>query len=737
MSNINSITNNLNEKQIEAALSEHKRTLVLAGAGTGKTKVLISRIAYLISIGVDAKSILAVTFTNKAAKEMKTRAIDLINSMVDVEDFYESSLSIGTFHGICNRLLRRHSDLAGLEKDFSVMDGDEQKKLLKEVISDNLESLRIHYNLSDKKEKTKAINSSTNLAYSLIGSLKDEGIRPKDIKDKEEYFRTYNFDIIEVYNKYEEVKDKMHVLDFGDLILTVVELLEANKSLRDHYKLLYRHILVDEFQDTNTIQSKLIDILYDEKESYLFVVGDDDQSIYEWRGAKIENILNFSKINKGTLTVKLEQNYRSTNNILKSANSLIKNNKSRLGKNLWSNKEDGEKIKILSGRNAYDEADKIILNIKRKVLEGYNLNDIAILYRSNYLSRILESSLNTSQLPYTIIGGTGFWSRMEIKDLMSYLSLTINNNNNLAFDRIVNLPNRKIGAKKIEQIKKYADDNGLSRFESLKELIKTKELKGEAGENAKLFSELITSLSDEGIDLGDKLAALLEGSKLIEHYQEKDSEEKGDERELNLNELVNAAKLFKNQNPDEETDQIAFLDYAILQSSNDKKSDGNSLQMMTIHAAKGLEFPIVFLMGWEEGVFPSNKAIEEGNIEEERRLAYVAITRAEKDLYISHAEERYKDQQSGRSIFLSELPNELVTKDSTNKPKDEHFYKKNQDSDWNKDRSEKGYKIGSVYTHSQYGKGIILSVIKNNSNTLEVSVNFKGLVGVKSFFFEI
>ena len=726
------ITNSLNEKQIEAVKSKNQTTLILAGAGTGKTKVLTSRIAYLISLGVDVSSIMAVTFTNKAAGEMKKRTVDMVNSLDLGHPFYEKDFSIGTFHSICHRMLRKHAHIAGLKSDFTVIDSDEQKKLLKEVI---IEKLHIGSEIKDKKEKTKEINKIIGLSVSLINNFKDDGIRPKHIKNGRELYEINGFDIAKVYNEYENEKTKMSLLDFGDLILCVVELLTENKSLKKEYNTTIRHVLVDEFQDTNNIQFKLIELLFNKEDGYLFVVGDDDQSIYEWRGAKIENILDFDKTYKGTLTVKLEQNYRSTNNILKCANHLIDFNEKRMGKALWSSKDSGDLVSINHTANAYAEADLVARDIKRAIRNGDSPNDFAILYRSNYISRIIESKLSENQLPYIIIGGTGFWSRLEIKDLLSYLSLTINTTNNMAFDRIVNTPTRKLGAKKIEQIKIYAIENKISRFAALSELVKNKSIKGDAGKNSELFVNLIKRLNNSKMGLTEKLTILLSESNLIDYYLTKDGEEKGEEREQNLNELINAAKVFKNENKENESDELAFVDYAVLQSTADKNTDGNSVQLMTVHASKGLEFPNVYLMAWEDGIFPSDNALKDGKIEEERRLAYVAITRAEKTLKISSGDTRFPNMPVPISRFFSELPKELLKIKREGQNSRQDYFSSKKQGDWNKSRVINGYKIGSVFEHDKYGTGVILNII-NKGSKIELTINFKGFIGVKKLFIE-
>ena len=730
---MDNILSSLNEEQRKAVKSENHTTLVLAGAGSGKTKVLTSRIAYLVNLGVEPKSILAMTFTNKAAGEMKKRILSMVESL-DLDDpVYPNDFTIGTFHGFCHKILRRHYSEAGLSREFTVLDMDETKKFTKEVIED----LGYCSEIKDKKEKTKELKKITTAAIKLIGYYKDECLKPSDVVFTADDLAYYGFNGLAVYKAYEDEKEKMNSLDFGDLLLYVVDLFKTNNRLLNIYRELYHHILVDEFQDTNTIQSMLIDLLFNKKTNFLFVVGDDDQSIYEWRGANIENILNFPTKFKNTKIVKLEQNYRSTNNILNCANGLIGKNKRRMGKELWSAKENGSLINIKNYSNPYEEGSEVAQIIKNLVNKGHSPSDFAILYRTNYISRVIESKLNEQQLPYVIVGGTGFWSRMEIKDLMGYLTLTINKSNNMAFDKIVNLPSRKIGAKKLEQIAKHAKLNNISRFIALKQLVESKVIKGEANKNALEFIQIIESLDNEDLDLVDKITYLVQNTGLIEHYMDKDGEEKGTERAENLNELINAAIAFNAEevNPDV-SEEFAFIDYAILQTNADKESDGESVQLMTIHASKGLEFKNVFILGCEDGIFPSENALKEGRIEEERRLAYVAITRAEENLMLSFVDERYPRSPIERSRFISELPSHLITihKQATNIKKTNNFRQNYNNSNWTK-RVASGYKIGQTYRHDRFGKGIILTAI-DNGDRVQLTINFKGLIGVKVLFIE-
>lgn len=725
---------NLNKKQYEAVLSKSKQTLVLAGAGTGKTSVLTSRIAYLLDLGLEPREIFAVTFTNKAAKSMKERIEKIVSKLETEQPIYINDITIGTFHGICNRLLKRNAEYAGLNKDFTVIDDKEQSALIEEVI---LTQTNIIDKSLPKKEQNAEVKKVVGLSVSKINSLKDEAITVSNYNFTNEDYAYFGFNMKEIYEKYEEEKEKIKSLDFGDLILRTVELLKGNRKIKEYYNEIYRHILVDEFQDTNTAQSLLIELLYNKESNYLFVVGDDDQSIYEWRGANIRNILDFDKKYDDVLTVRLEQNYRSTNNILNCANNLIKNNKNRKGKNLWSDKSDGNKVEVFRTENGFDEANRVAKIIKSAQKRGENLNDFAILYRTNYISRMIEHELNKEQIPYTIINGLGFWSRQEIKDMISYLTLIVNPQNNLAFDRAIKIPKRGFGDAALKKINKYAQDKNVSRFYALKKNIDTKLLSPKLREEAKSFVNLIDEASHSKKTLSEKIEYLMIKSGLVEYYMEKDGEEKGQERAENINELISAAESFKNENPKDESDELAFINYAVLQSAADKETDGSSVQMMTVHASKGLEFPNVFLMAWEDGVFPSESSIREGKVEEERRLAYVAITRAEKELWISSCEDRGRGTIRPESRFISELPEELINKQFIKKgfnPQNS-FYSGNQtNTSWQKPKLPNGLKIGSKYTHSKFGEGKIITIIPTGENYL-VKVDF-GLIGIKNLFFE-
>lgn len=699
----------LNEEQKKAVQSNNKRVLILAGAGSGKTQVLTKRVAYLLEKGAEPSSILAVTFTNKAAKEMKERI-----SKIKPENVILSDMWIGTFHSLCNKILKKNHNLAGLPSNFQIIDNDDQLKILKDIIRENL-NLFIEY---DNKERNQKIKAAASESLKYISQAKDNIKRSKDCSFTQEEFLYYGYNILNIYKEYEDFLINNFLLDFNDILLKTYELFIDSPSIKDYYNNKFRHVLVDEFQDTNKLQYEWVKML--SNNNYLFVVGDDDQSIYGWRGAQIENIIKFDVENKGTEVIKLEQNYRSTNNILKTANYLIDFNTKRKGKNLWSSKGDGEKVIVKECYSPYQEAEYIARKIKEN--KNFNYSDYAILYRNNSISRILESKLNEFKIPYKIIGGVGFWSRSEIKLMMSYLELVSNYKNNLAFEKSINNPVRGIGKKTIEKIKIKANKESISMFESSIIMINEKSIKGKAAENIKLFLNLISD-SAKFNNIKETLDYIVQKTNIINYYIDTDLD-KGEERVLNINELLNAAETFT---PDNDIDELSsFIDHYRLQSSTDEETDKNSVQLMTIHASKGLEFPYVFLSAFEEGIFPSNRAIEEGNIEEERRLAYVAITRAEKNLEITGTIKRYPNTDSVLSRFVNELPKENVSFFIESNYSLENI---NKISDSKKMLLLSEYKIGNTINHSKYGTGVIL-YSNINDNELHLKVDF-GFIGVK------
>lgn len=716
-----------NEQQEKAVLSQSKRILVFAGAGSGKTKILTTRISYLIEKGADPFSILSVTFTNKAAAEMKQRIVKIVGEKVNLDQMW-----CGTFHSICSRILRVHGHGVGVQKNYQVIDGDDQLTVIKGIINDE----KLFESYTDK-EKMSLINEASKSAIKYIGDMKDSGKRPKEAEFTPEMYSKYGFNVKNIYSIYEETIHKQNLLDFGDLILYVVELFEKNEELLNSYKDRFRHILVDEFQDTNYIQYAFIKLL--SKDNYLFAVGDDDQAIYEWRGANVTNILEFDKDHDNVEVIKLEQNYRSTNNILNCANAVIANNKKRSGKNLWSAAGDGKKVKVNVFDYANKEADYIAKEIDIALANGVEPKEIAILYRANFLSRELENALNRNRIPYIIIGGVGFWARREIKDVMSYICLVQNTENNVAFERAVSVPNRGIGKKSIEKIKIYAKERQYSLIKAAYEMVKAKEFKGKTLEALNGFVNGIIELRKEEQTPFNLISQIIEKNDLFSFYRETDKDGNGEERELNLKELIFIAEKFNNPTP-EISELEAFVNYAALQSSYDKENKDEAVQLMTVHTAKGLEFENVYLCGLNNGIFPSQKTMETiKGMEEERRLAYVAITRAKKELVITCPLALF-GKTAGISQFLKEIPGELLKLEG-----DSSFYLKGEtpkhevksgfSNDYFKPKGidhkkvSNNYKIGDTYLHNHYGEGKVKRIIPIHEGII-LEVDF-GFIGIK------
>ena len=723
---MNDIVKGLNNEQKEAVLSKSQHILVLAGAGTGKTQVLTKRIANLINLGVEPSSILSVRFTNKAAKEMKERIKKLIDPSINIDDIW-----IGTFHSICNRMLRNHPVASRLGASFQILDSDDQKSLVKQVI----EEMKI-FEAYSGKEKSNKIREAVKLSVGYINENKDNIKRPKNCTFGEKEFNFFGFNALKVYKEYEDKRNELEVVDFGDLMLYTVEMFENSKETLKEFQDKFKHILVDEFQDTNHIQYEWLKMLIDNKKNYLFVVGDDDQSIYGWRGANIKNILQFDRNFKDTHTIRLEQNYRSTSTILDCANTVIGNNKARKGKNLWSAGDKGNKVNMFIANTTYSEAEYVAKKIKQGIYQGKSPNDFAILYRTNAVSRSAESKLNEYKIPYRIIGGVGFWSRMEIKDVMSYVALIMNPKNNIALERTINIPSRGIGKKTFDKIKQHAGYNRISILDAVKELLENREIKPatKAGKGLQEYLDIV----NDGQKLTDNPGALIEmivrKSKIIKYYMS-EGEEKGAEREQNIMELINSAENFRNDS-DNMSDLEAFVNYASLQINADKKDSEEAVQMMTIHTAKGLEFPEVFLMGVEEGIFPSRRNCEGHKLEEERRLAYVGITRAEKELTLSAALNRFGGT-SAPSRFMTELPESLVIKTEETPQQNQYGFLDNRPKSneiskpFAQKRNFEKIKIGNNYNHKKYGQGVIISV-KEDNDRLIVKVNFD-FIGIKQF----
>lgn len=700
----------LNERQYEAVTAPLGNTLVLAGAGSGKTKVLVSRIAWLIEEEhLSPHGILAVTFTNKAAGEMRARLNSLLATPV-------SGLWVGTFHGLCHRLLRRHYKEANLPEQFHILDSEDQARVIKRVIA--------ALNLDMEQWPVKQ-------AQSFINGRKDEGIRPQHVN-------TLNYGPgktwLSIYSAYEQACRTAGVIDFAELLLRTHELLRDNPEILAHYRQRFQAILVDEFQDTNTIQYAWVRLLAGESASVL-AVGDDDQSIYGWRGAKVENIQQFSRDFKDTKIIRLEQNYRSTATILDAANALITHNNSRMGKDLWTAGSAGEKILMFRAFNELDEARFVSERIMTEINQGVSADEIAILYRSNAQSRVLEEALLRAGIAYRIYGGLRFFDRAEVKDTLAYLRLLVNSSDDTAFERVVNFPTRGIGDKTLEEVRHYAKSEQCSLWDSAKALLQSGAMPQRAGSALVKFIELIEELQRNTVamELDEQLSSVIQFSGLHAHF----SKIKGDKSESrldNLQELINAAKQFRyEQEEDEELPLVnAFLAHASLEAGEGQAdAHERSVHLMTLHAAKGLEFPIVFLVGLEEGVFPGKQSLEEhGRLEEERRLCYVGMTRAMQKLILSYAEVRRlygREEYHRPSRFLRELPQELLDEVRVKarfQAPTQAAPRNNTSFASNTQAQAVGLPLGQNVTHAKFGQGVVLAVEGSGANT-RVQVKFR------------
>lgn len=711
---VTSIIDPLNDAQRQAVSAPSQAMLVLAGAGSGKTRVLVHRIAWQIQVeGVSAHSILAVTFTNKAAKEMRSRIEDLLNTSAQ-------SMWIGTFHGIAHRLLRRNAKQAKLPETFQVMDSGDQLRVIKRLLA----SLNLD---ADKWPPRQA--------QWFINAQKDEGIRARHMMETGDL---YQRQMLAIYKAYEELCERSGLVDFAELLLRAHELLRDNPDVLEFYQQRFRQVHVDEFQDTNTIQYAWLRLLTQDRDN-IFVVGDDDQSIYGWRGAKIENIYNFQKHYPNHQVIKLEQNYRSTGNILKAANKVISVNDGRMGKELWTDSGDGELISLYAAFNEQDEAHFVVDRIKAWVNEGGMRSDVAILYRSNAQSRQFEEKLMTTGTPYRVYGGLRFFERVEIKNALAYLRLMSNRNDDASFERVINTPTRGIGTKTIDDIRTIARDQGLSLWAAAIVLINQRTLSARATNALIGFLELIKRFDAEaeGLELYEKVKLVVEKSGLIELYQ-KDKADKGEEKVENLEELVNAARLFDatsigDQEMDENLGELdMFLAHAALEAGELQGDDfDDCVQLMTLHSAKGLEFKQVFLVGMEEGLFPSQQSVDDvGRLEEERRLCYVGITRAMQRLYLTYAESRRlygRESYPRPSRFLREIPAEhiqevrmraTVARPVTSvQPKAQSL------------QTEGKYKLGQRVSHAKFGEGVVLQMEGEGAQE-RVQINFRQ-VGLK------
>ncbi len=638
---VSHILSPLNEDQRQAVTLPPVHALVLAGAGSGKTRVLVHRIAWLIAAGEATPfGILAVTFTNKAAGEMRGRIERILGVPV-------RAMWVGTFHGLAHRLLRAHWKEAGLPEGFQILDSEDQLRVLRRVIR-SLE-------LDEARWVPKQVQW-------FINARKDEGERPAHLDD---HGVPSQRQMLGIYTAYEEACQRAGLVDFAELLLRAHELLRDRPPLLAHYRERFRHILVDEFQDTNTIQYAWLRLLAGDT-GRLFMVGDDDQSIYGWRGARIENIQRFSRDYPGVQVLRLEQNYRSTGVILNAANSLIAHNESRLGKNLWTDGKSGEPIALYAAFNEVDEARFVAGRIRDWIDAGGARSDVAVLYRVSAQSRVMEEALLALGIAYRVHGGLRFYERAEIKDALAYLRLLANRHDDAAFERVVNTPPRGIGERTVQSLREQARDGGSSLWNAAQDLVLHKTLAARAGNALAAFLVLVDSLGGEvaGIALYEQVRAVLERSGLLVHYRN-DKSEKAQSRVENLEELVSATREFDHDESEGPDPLAAFLAHAALEAGEVQAGAGeDGAQLMTLHAAKGLEFPVVFLCGLEEGLFPHQRSVENPlQLEEERRLCYVGMTRAKEKLTLSYAESRRlhgSDYHPLPSRFIREIPATLL-----------------------------------------------------------------------------
>ena len=701
---VSEIFESLNEPQRQAVTSDSNNLLVLAGAGSGKTRVIAHRVAWLIKAGgINPHSILTVTFTNKAAREMRGRIEGIVEQ--EMGNFW-----CGTFHGISHRLLRAHWEEAGLRREFAILDSEDQYRVIKRV-SKSL-------GLDDTKWPPRQIQW-------FINKQKDECRRSKDVETADDYFAEK---VNEVYAAYEELCERESLVDFGELLLRTYLLLKTNENVLDHYKKRFRHILVDEFQDTNEVQYQFLKLLC-EGEGHIMSVGDDDQSIYGWRGAKSENINRFTKDYKNTEIIRLEQNYRSTSIILGAANAVIENNQGRMGKELWTEQKEGEPISIYSAYNEDDEARYVVGSIQNWMEQGRDLNEVAILYRSNAQSRALEEAILREGLAYRIYGGLRFYERAEIKNAMSYLRLVFGREDDAAFERVINIPPRGIGAKTLDIIRSRAQKIETSLWKACQDLLETDGLTPRASQSVEGFLSDFEDLEIETKDLPlrDLVDHVIQRSGLIE-YHKKEAGEKGRTRVENLAELVTAASDFEPEPLDdaEEIPLKLFIDHAALDAGETQASDHESaIQLMTLHSAKGLEFPLVFITGFEEGLFPHKLSIEEADqLQEERRLCYVGMTRSMERLFIVHAEMRNlhgTETFNPPSRFLREIPEELTLEVRTGGSIPRRNTLSGKVSKGEVPDTE--FKLGQRVFHEVFGEGVILNYEGQGSNA-RVEVNF-------------
>ncbi len=703
----------LNPAQREAVAAPPEPTLILAGAGSGKTRVLVHRIAWLIEVeGVAPWRLLAVTFTNKAANEMRGRIATLLDQPV-------GGLWVGTFHGLAHRLLRQHWQEARLPEAFQILDSDDQLRLVRRV----LRALQMDEARWPPRQ-----------AQWFINARKDEGQRPEHLPDSGD---PISRQWVRVYTAYEQACTRAGAVDFAELLLRALELLRDNAELLAHYQDRFRHLLVDEFQDTNDIQYAWLRLLAGTA-SPIFAVGDDDQSIYGWRGARIENLQHFQRDYPGTRVIRLEQNYRSSANILNVANALIRNNQGRLGKELWTEGHAGAPVRVFAAINEQDEARFVCETIVRHAEHGGLYRECAILYRSNAQSRVLEETLIARRMPYRVYGGLRFFERQEIRDALAYLRLSGNVHDDSAFLRVVNQPPRGIGDKTLEDLRQLAQRQELSMHQAAAIAVEDGLLSGRARNAVGGFLQLVARLHQELVPL--PLPAQVERAILHSGLREHFANEKGERGQVrleNLDELIGAARAFEQElsaGSDSEAMGLSeFLAHAALEAGEGAADpDEDAVQLMTLHSAKGLEFPLVFVVGLEEGLFPNARSLEEpGRLEEERRLAYVGMTRAERELYLTHAESRRlygRESRNSPSRFLNELPRELVEelRPQARAQPAGRFAGLSRGSGVDPQQvaaAEAGLRMGARVRHAKFGEGVITQ-FEGGGTSARVQVNF-------------
>ena len=699
---VSEILNPLNPPQREAVTAAAAPVLVLAGAGSGKTRVLVHRIAWLLQVeGVSPFGILSVTFTNKAAGEMRARVERLMGASA-------GGMWIGTFHSIAHRLLRMHWREAGLPQGFQILDSEDQYRLIRRV----LKSLDLDESRYPPRQ-----------AQWFINSRKDDGLRAKNIPEGDDPFQRT---LLKVYRAYEESCERGGMVDFAELLLRSHELWLKNEGLLQHYRRRFHHILVDEFQDTNAIQYASVRMLAGPT-GLPFVVGDDDQSIYAWRGAKIDNILRFEKDFPGTQVVRLEQNYRSTGNILKAANALIAHNSTRLGKNLWTDIGEGVPIRVYAAYNEQDEAQFVVERIKQWQEQGGVRRDVAVLYRSNAQSRVFEERLLMEAMPYRVYGGLRFFERQEIKDALAYLRLVENRDDDSSFERVINVPTRGIGARSVDLLRERARQDGLSLWRALQALLADKQQTARTLGALQAFVKLIDELdlAVRGLQLFEQVDHVLHSSGLVDHYKAEKGD-RGEARVENLEELVSAARGYMPEDLEGMTPLASFLSHAALEAGEGQAEEWEDcVQLMTLHSAKGLEFPLVFICGMEDGLFPHERSADDlEGLEEERRLCYVGMTRAMRELYLTYAEQRRlhgMDNYGVPSRFLRELPAELVEEI---RPRVQVTRPYGSAVSAVVTPPPSGLKLGQRVQHPTFGEGVVLDYEGEGSHA-RVQVNFK------------